>query len=86
MRKSIRGAIVGAAMLPLAVAGPGMALAGGTGYDESSKKEHSNHEGDKHYHQHHHKHDHGYKKKGLVEGIVDGLVGSGHDDEYKVYG
>lgn len=84
MRKSVRGAIVGAALLPLAVAGPGMALAGGTGHDESSTKEHAKHGVDKHYHQHHHKHDHHYKNKGLVEGIVDGLLGSGHDG--KVYG
>lgn len=43
MRKSVRGALVGAALLPLAVAAPGMAFAGSTGHDEggSDKKQHS---------------------------------------------
>lgn len=65
MRKSVRGAIVGAALLPLAVAGPGMAFAGSTGYDEAPKKEHSKHDGDHKDGDHkdgdhergHHKHD-----------------------------
>ncbi|MBN9755138.1 hypothetical protein Ae406Ps2_5752 [Pseudonocardia sp. Ae406_Ps2] len=48
MRKSVRGALVGAALLPLAVAAPAAAFAGGTGYDEGGKdKGHSKHEGDK---------------------------------------
>ncbi|MEU6697583.1 hypothetical protein [Pseudonocardia sp. NPDC046786] len=73
MRKSVRGAIVGAALLPLAVAGPGMAFAGSTGYEESSGKDHSKHEdhGKGHHgkghgkdgdHEHgHHKHDKKHK-------------------------
>lgn len=36
MRKSLRGAIVGAALLPLAVAAPGLAFAGSTGDDTST--------------------------------------------------
>lgn len=64
MRKTVRGALVGAALLPLAVAGPGMAFAGSTGYDEggSDKKQHSHageHEG--HDKKHDKKHD---SKKG----------------------
>lgn len=48
MWKSVRGALVGAALLPLAVAAPAAAFAGGTGYDEGGKdKGHSKHEGDK---------------------------------------
>ncbi|WP_224386236.1 hypothetical protein [Pseudonocardia sp. ICBG1293] len=60
MRKSVRGAIVGAALLPLAVAAPAAAFAGSTGYDEGHSdkdKGHSKHEGDKHK-------DKGHKKDG----------------------
>lgn len=48
MRKSVRGALVGVALLPLAVAAPAAAFAGTTGYDEGGKdKGHSKREGDK---------------------------------------
>jgi hypothetical protein len=58
MRKSVRGALVGATLLPLAVAVPGMAFAGSTGYDEAPKKEHSKDDGDhKDGHHEHSKHD-----------------------------
>ncbi|GAA4967570.1 hypothetical protein WHI96_06310 [Pseudonocardia tropica] len=62
MRKSVRGALVGAALLPLAVAAPAAAFAGTTGYDEGGKdKGHSKHDGDKDKDKdkgHHKKHGH----------------------------
>ena len=64
MRKSVRSSLVGAALLPLAVAAPGMAFAGSTGYDEggSDQKQHSHageHKDGEHKdgHKKHHKHD-----------------------------
>ncbi|MEQ3553130.1 hypothetical protein WIS52_21895 [Pseudonocardia nematodicida] len=63
MRKSVRGVIVGAALMPLAFAGPGMAFAGDTGYDDDSydsSKDHSSYEKDDDHG--YDKHDHGKKK------------------------
>lgn len=45
MRKPVRGAIVGAALLPLAVAAPGLAFAGSAG-DEASTTGHAYDHGD----------------------------------------
>ncbi|WP_226355952.1 MULTISPECIES: hypothetical protein [unclassified Pseudonocardia] len=90
MRKSVRGALVGAALLPLAVAAPAAAFAGTTGYDEGGKdKGHSKHEGDKdkgHHkkHGHHKKWDHKKhddKKHDLalpapLDSVVDMITGA----------
>ena len=90
MRKSVRGALVGAALLALAVAAPAAAFAGTTGYDEGGKdKGHSKHEGDKdkgHHKKHghhqkwdHKKHDdkkHDLALPGRLDSVVDMITGA----------
>ncbi|MEU7819138.1 hypothetical protein [Pseudonocardia sp. NPDC049154] len=82
MRTTTRAALVGAAVLPLAVITPGLAFAGDVGYDghaekggHSEKADKDGHDGD------HHKGDHDghHKKHKKHDNCCDGARGPAHD-------
>ncbi|WP_433507115.1 hypothetical protein ACQP04_11930 [Pseudonocardia halophobica] len=82
MRTTTRAALVGAAVLPLAVITPGLAFAGDGGYDghaekggHSEKADKDGHDGD------HHKGDHDghHKKHKKHDNCCDGARGPAHD-------
>ena len=85
MRTTTRAALVGAAVLPLAVITPGLAFAGDAGYDghaekggHSEKADKDGHDGDHHKGDHdgHHKK---HKKHKKHDNCCDGARGPAHD-------
>ncbi|GAA4678202.1 hypothetical protein GCM10023215_08890 [Pseudonocardia yuanmonensis] len=88
MRTTTRAALVGAAVLPLAVITPGLAFAGDAGYDGHAEKAgHSDHDENDHDKGDHHKGDqdghdrdgHHHKKHKKHDNCCDGARGPAHD-------